>query len=59
MFSKHRVLKEGSVIMNGFGNPVKMPEECQSPYVTPSTSPDNSPMIGADGGEMLPNMKLK
>ena len=59
--SKPRFLKEGDWIINGWDKPVQIPRSCQSPYVTPTTSPDNSPALGASGDgqdEIPPKMRL-
>ena len=58
-----RVLKEGDVLEDGFllGKLLVMPRTCDSPYVTPTTSPDASPMLeasGHDGKNMPPTMSL-
>ena len=60
--SKPRIIKEGDFIMGGFfDKPVQMPKSCQSPYVTPTTSPDASPYLEASGhgrDELPPKMRI-
>mmetsp|Transcript_43400 Transcript_43400/g.98038 ORF Transcript_43400/g.98038 Transcript_43400/m.98038 type:complete len:112 (-) Transcript_43400:327-662(-) len=57
-----RILKEGDCLYvdSFFSKPKFMPRSCNSPYVTPTTSPDNSPKLEASehGGNIMPQMML-
>ena len=57
-----RRLKEGDVIWDGFFSKyLRMPRTCDSPYVTPNSSPDASPELESskhDGKALPENMQL-
>ena len=62
LLGKCRQLKEGDVIWDGFfGKYLRMPQSCDSPYVTPNSSPDSSPTLDSskhDGDAFTEHMKL-